>query len=344
MNNIYVFEFGMGCPKQFLVSKKNYKLGQNYLCLDKYDEKYVIPHHFVEQVYKNAGFTVLLKEGYVYKTVRRTDAKLENYNLRETFNKYLLEGSTVVDDNLLWIMCGLMLKPDSSIISTQEWMPYAPHGLIFTNPKVGKSSMANKVGMRVERASIPRLLGFRTKGDLDGMEEPMFLDEVQEYKTDNTFSQILSYEEDGKTTTVKGSKSIVTEGYAPLVYMGNCHSIDYRIELANILDKITFNREAFVSRKAFIYVNYECKERQGTRDTNHELDAIVEDLVEYYKPIVSQEFIKRTGVLETHFDDMSFRHINGFALLQTIVDKSAYDYDTFVKNKQRVLCINRRRK
>lgn len=340
LNNIYVFEFGMGCQKQFLVSKKSYRIGQNYLCLDNYDEKYEIPNYFIEKIYKDGTFKYLMDYGSVYKTMRRTNVNLKGYNLRETFNKYLLEGSTQMDDNLLWIMCGLMLKPDGSKIRTNQWMPYAPHGLIYTNPKVGKSSMASKVGMRVERASIPRLLGFRTKGDLDGMEEPMFLDEVQEYKTDNTFSQILSYEEDGTTTTVKGSKSIVTEGYAPLVYMGNCHSMDYKQELRNILDKISYNREAFISRKAFIYVNYKCVTRQGNRDRNPEIDAIVEDLVEYLKPIISKAFIEHSDILEIPTTDYAFRHVNGFALLQTLIDYGSYDYDTFAKNISRVKRIN----
>ena len=117
------------------------------------------------------------------------------------------------------------LKPADTYEMTES-MKYQPHGFLFTNSKVAKSNLAEKVGRRIDRGSVARLLGFSTakdtvEGSLNKETAAVLLDELQEEQNISLYGQLLNFLELGIALVEKGRAPVRTVGSCPVVFMGN---------------------------------------------------------------------------------------------------------------------------
>lgn len=222
--------------------------------------------------------------------------KVEQHDIDKMIDMHLSDGLEV-DNRLLYVAKALIPEFDHGL-SPDKVMPYNPHGLIFTNSKVGKSTMISRVSIKYDRAKITRLFGFSTaddisSGDLNGLNYPISLDEIQEEKDEGIFNQILSFEETGMARIGVGKETIVCKGTSSIYYMGNpisvlggkyvgFESIDSSLLLKfdNMLKKLTNNFNAFGSRKAFVLFGKDFKEVSG--------NAIDEVILDEYSALVQE--------------------------------------------------------
>jgi hypothetical protein len=77
----------------------------------------------------------------------------------------------------------------------------------------------------ISDCSSANLLRFSTSdtkisGKLDKRTKPTIIEEIQEFKEDETLGQILSYMEQGETERAKGL-GIKCKGYSAITYQGN---------------------------------------------------------------------------------------------------------------------------
>ena len=152
-------------------------------------------------------------------------------------------------------------------------MKYQPHAIVYTNPKTGKSTMAECCGCRIDRASVAKLMGFASadttvKGTLDRETRPILLDEIQEEMNECIYGQLLTFMENGIARIEKGRASVITKGCCPIVFMGNpkggdtgpkdplyTHSTTEELvsKFYTMMTTLTDNQAALSSRIGIIY-------------------------------------------------------------------------------------------
>lgn len=180
---------------------------------------------------------------------------IEEYMTRDSAVKYSI-------DNMLekaFLMDFFVLPANDNGL-----MKYSPHKIIYTNPKTGKSSVANRMGRQVTHPSIAKILGFSTAdsvvtGAVDELEEPYYCDEIQEEKEKGIHNLLLSLIEKGEATIDRGKQSIQTRFSNSMNWMSNpkyqdnVSTSDFETQqmatsFTEALEKIMTNVYAFASR------------------------------------------------------------------------------------------------
>jgi hypothetical protein len=189
--------------------------------------------------------------------------------ITELIDNALYDG-TDKDADLVDCMKAQIPIPDPEIVSPERWMKCAPHGVIITGPGCGKSTTAEKMGVKTEDPTPAGMIGFADSesakpGFLHNQLKTVFVDEISESQNEERSSaSLMSYMRSGVVRRSRG-RGVVCRGYSPLVYMGNpdpgveTNLWEYAGIFENIIEKMTVRYEAFASRMAFLLFRPEMK-------------------------------------------------------------------------------------
>lgn len=258
--------------------------------------------------------------------------ELKNVKNIDTVIELALTDGLQKDPSLVTLMKAQLPKPDPNMLSPDEYMPYAPSGIIVTNTKVGKTTTAHRISKNVvNRPTAANLLGFSTSdethiGLLDGQVDSCFIDEYSESLEENVSNGLLSYMERGTTKTARGH-GITANGYAPIIYMGNpkiegVSEYDLLEYFRNNINQITNNPQALASRLGFLIFDNNMDKALGT-PYDHEVSRkslmVLRTLQEAFKKQFSELFRNREirEWLNTPFEDWFIK------LLSEAADKSS---------------------
>ncbi len=234
--------------------------------------------------------------------------------------KLFFERGTI-DNQLYYLSVAHLVKFDTTIISPKKFMRFAPHMIWITNPGTGKTSIAKKIGICIDKCRVAGLLGYSDAkniriGSLNGRKVTTILDELQSEKDDSLFSAMNSYEEQGESLREMGMKNIKTIGYSPLIYISNPKPIINNskknkdsivsydenistIELLNkfddMLSKITDNTGAFGRRKGVVLFSEDIMKVDGKELLDEDLEiyqCIIESMFEYVAKNQTNFFLK----------------------------------------------------
>ena len=223
--------------------------------------------------------------------------------------KILIHEKGAVDDRLFYLSRPHLVKFDTSMISPKKFMRFAPHMVWITNPGTGKTSIATKIGICVDKCKVAGLLGYSDAknirdGSLNGREQTTILDELQSEKDESLFAAMNSYEEQGTSRREMGMKNIKTQGYSPLIYISNpkpvvnkkndkniitsydssLESIELLNKFNDLLSKITDNSGAFGRRKGVVLFSEDIMKVTGNELPDESLEVyqcIVDSMFKY---------------------------------------------------------------
>jgi len=172
---------------------------------------------------------------------------------------------------------------NSGMIMPDEYMKYNAHQLLFTGTKTGKTSVAERMGIRIERASISALMGFSSSdksrsGALNNQTLPFAFDEILEETETDVWSKLMTMMEQGKATIMKGIQDVDCTTWSSLKFMGNPRETSMQKDMimpvseeeslarsfADMLNVISTNTEAFGSRMGFIVYENQMKTAVGS--------------------------------------------------------------------------------
>jgi len=209
-------------------------------------------------------------------------------------NEYLSENLQG-DDTILTAYKIHVVKPEPQVVEPKYFMPSSPNAVIFTNTKTRKTSLANKVGDAVQRATAARMLGFSTAdsvnpGLLHHRVAPIQFDEIVEEKNEDIWGTLLPYLEQGHTSIQRGKQSVDCDGHAAVIFAsnpraqpnGDLTSYDLFSSFLSCAQIITKNYSAFGSRLGFIVFGNSFKQCSGDAypiEHTEKLAAIVQTLV-----------------------------------------------------------------
>ena len=349
---ILSFTFGDGkCDKKHFLIKKPYEaivLGQNDLYLRKVPvtngkTAYLSNHwpnkRILQEICKEQDISTKDEDGAtlnITKLLERISERQESKNgyllfvetngiSNEDFEKitvenwpqllkdYLNEG-VETSHYLDLVFKDDLLEPLQEMIEPNEYMPYQPNELIYTNSKAGKTTKAMKTSRHVEEATPANLLGFSTanitvKGSLNNQTKKLSIDEVQEEKNDEIYGRLSTYMEQGKTEIPKGKETVKVRGYAPIRWMGNPKTqerekegnlIDYVEkqdlfqQFSDCLTIISTNNEAFGGRIALIMFRLDLEPSPPNTSNKLSIETIKQNeaIVETVKNKLRKPFTK----------------------------------------------------
>lgn len=156
----------------------------------------------------------------------KTIQKLEPSQINELIEEYLNNGWHI-DPTLKFLMYPKLLQHDKTIAEPKDLMPYSDHTQLWTASKIGKSSVAERVGIMQQEARAAGLLGYadsdgKRVGTIDGETQNLFFDEVDLSNQDQKLNdRLLSIMEGGSHSQSKAGFKVTTEYYGSFTYMAN---------------------------------------------------------------------------------------------------------------------------
>ena len=141
------------------------RVGINLNKLDKPVWATLVELHSKHPIFFELTYPVPLKEVFKLRDVK------------EVINDAITSGG-ILDSVVQFITPAFLISALPEFVSPSV-MRYNPHGFIITNTKIGKSSIAEKLGQRIERPTIAGLIGFSdakastnfSKNEMDIMDE-----------------------------------------------------------------------------------------------------------------------------------------------------------------------------
>jgi hypothetical protein len=197
--------------------------------------------------------------------------ELDNGEMRDILLKYFRE-KVQLDEKLEKVLFPLFVTHDSTKVDTADVMLFEPHGFLFTNSSVGKSTTAKKIGYVTDEATPAGLIGYISadegvkRGIIHGRTKPIFADEINFHGETKLNDNLLELLEQGENRQVKAAKEMRTQFYSSLVYMGNPvddRSFANKQELEPVesfqmmLDSVGSNLQALGSRLGWIIFDQE---------------------------------------------------------------------------------------
>lgn len=288
--NVYRFSFGKGA------NEEEYKLytpphvvlnsGDKYLPLRKLDlsnQDYI--DHLKEQ-YKGKDIDmsfnnwVKSKSEEIFQLSDELDKEskeklkdLDNNQIKSIVLEYLRNGFQY-DSTLEWLMFPKIVTHDKKMAEPEDVMSYSPHAMFFTNSKVGKTFISERVGERRDDVSTAGLLGYVSDdgpkmGVLDGLEENIFADEINFGSQKGLNDTLLTILETGSETQSKAGEDLKTEFYGSLTYMANPIKEDNFEEMAErferLIEGLGNNTKAMGSRFGVILYNKNLDNVKGSQ-------------------------------------------------------------------------------
>jgi len=209
-------------------------------------------------------------------------------------------------------------------MNTAYYQIYAPHTVLVTPSKVGKTYTAKKMGETFDKFSSSRMFGFSTAdsvivGELHDTNKNCFFDELQDALGTEAQKGFLSYLEMGQCTVAVGRSKLNTTGTSKLVFMGNPTDSNKEVQFKNkgigfnfdviensfgnelsslfvqLLMKLTDNFMALGTRFGVVAYSMRFKEASGT-PYNHKitkkLDIFLKAVQDQLAPCVNRIFDK----------------------------------------------------
>ncbi len=136
-----------------------------------------------------------------------------------------LQGGWRVDDDLAFLFRAHIPVVEPSELPPVAAMPSAPHAIGITATKAGKSSMAARIGRRVERPTPAGMLGFadtekRHQGILHGSWRTTWVDEVAQEPREEAGRALSTFMELGEVDIPRGL-GFRARGHGPVAFLGN---------------------------------------------------------------------------------------------------------------------------
>ena len=223
----------------------------------------------IKTIIRLKTFTEIIKTSIIFQKTEAVNIefyKPEDYHdIKEVIDLGGFLGAKV-DETLKQVF--LMLSFDIDNRDSEELIRYAPHSLIFTGTKRGKTTLARHLGIQSEGTNTTpaRLLGFSTseevaEGLLNSVKKPLFIDELEQLKENREIGNgFLTLMEQGIAEINKGKKSIKTRYGNAITFLSNRKIEEIEQEgkglgFLELLEMINKNMEGLGSRLAVIVYN-----------------------------------------------------------------------------------------
>ncbi len=189
-----------------------------------------------------------------------------------------------------------LVVPNRELITPSEYMEYAPHTIMITSTKPGKTTTAEKVGNVLDRPTVTHLLGSaslheKIHGLLNMENKPTIYDGIEEFKDEDVAKGMLNYMEKGKAMIARG-KGVKTEGYSTLLFFSNPEKNEsHARSLESLLTILHSNLLALGSRTAVFIYDPNMKEPSGDgipADLEARYNKIIEAIQFYAMPIFTK--------------------------------------------------------
>jgi len=218
-----------------------------------------------------------------------------------------LDAGLNKDEKLLTIMRMHIpiVVPNSELITPAEYMEYAPHTIMITSSKPGKTTTAEKIGNVLDRPTPAHLLGAanlhdKIHGMLNMQVKPTIYDGIEEFKDEDIAKGMLNYMEKGKAIIARG-KGVKTEGYSTLLFFSNPENEkEYARSMESLLTLLHSNLLGFGSRIGIFIFDPKMKEPSGEgmpSDLEEKYNKIIEAIQFYsmhiFTRILKNERVKR---------------------------------------------------
>lgn len=226
------------------------RVGINLNKLDKPVWATLVELHSKHPIFFELTYPVPLKEVFKLRDVK------------EVINDAITSGG-ILDSVVQFITPAFLISALPEFVSPSV-MRYNPHGFIITNTKIGKSSIAEKVGRRIEKHTIAGLIGFSdakevNEGFLHKKSDTVFIDEIEENKKEDpsVANGLLTLMENGDVILPRG-KGVECNTTSTIIFLGNLENnalegeLHYINAFKTMLDKIHKNTEALGSRIGLI--------------------------------------------------------------------------------------------
>lgn len=274
---------------------------------------------------------------------------MDNEKILQLVREYLKAG-WYTDPKLRKIMYPQMIQHKKAKVKPGNVAKYQPHTQMWTNTKVGKSKTAQRVGRKIDETSTAGLLGYadtdgKQQGQIDGLEEPVFLDEFNFGNgTQQINDNLLPLLEEGYFEQTKAGHSIKTRLYSNISYLANPQESELpedkadsdgnffgnftekeksQFELVSqfeeLIDKLGMNIQAMASRFGVVVFDETMDEASAIEDgeLSDERFEKLEAFIEWVRSEVSKEYteIEREmrDWLEEGYDESYTDHIEELA-------------------------------
>lgn len=203
------------------------------------------------------------------------------------------------DKKLLDVMAAMIPGPvpNKEVIDPHEWMQFAPHSLIISATKPGKTTTARKVCSEVvERPTVTYMVGssdLRTpsEGRLNKSWKPFAVDGIEEFSDAEThfLKGFLNVMEVGTAHVGRGGPGAHTETWSPLMMFTNPESTEADKAVENIVTLMHSNLLGMGSRLALFVVDLDMREPDGIpMAEEHKLEQILESLQLCTRPVFTK--------------------------------------------------------
>lgn len=231
-------------------------------------------------------------------------------NHLELIKEIIKENITQIDEDLLLFYIADLPEPEPTLIKPASYMDFAPHKIIITNSRVGKTSIARRIIDEPldEKPSEAGLLGSsnmngKIEGTLHGRIKQSYLDEVQEEKGDELLGKLHSYMVSGEMKTSKVG-GVICIGYSGLTFQGNPKTKEntegtltdfYMIkQFTDFLNKISSNTNPFSRRIGLTIFDKNLPTIKGIGKPDEEIqekgNAIIRTIAEAFRPEFTKLF------------------------------------------------------
>ena len=225
---------------------------------------------------------------------------LSNDEVLQVVNEYIDNGFNI-DPKLQQVLYPKLIHHRKENVRPENVAPFAPHSIVYTNTKTGKSFTSSRIGERRDKVTSSGLIGYAdadttsgNKGILAGMEENFFADELSSKNHEGKLNdRLLTLMERGEAAISQAAVDMITEYYGGLTYLGNPVSsqdnVSFNEKFFRIIEDLGDNSQAMGSRFGNILVDMDLKEAKGqSLERNRQIG--LESIVEWIKDEVSNEY------------------------------------------------------
>ncbi|MEM4396980.1 MAG: hypothetical protein QXR30_04990 [Candidatus Woesearchaeota archaeon] len=235
-------------PKEYVINTNVYEKMQEYRSIEQ-----------------ELGYTLFYEE--------MEPAELEAYKPKDNENieeliRYGLYKGAKYDKNIELLFRAFLIKINRE---NHYLARYAPHAIIVTNSKVGKSTLAKIIAGRsfeANNVTSKSLVGFGTsdnikEGTLNFTDECIFYDEINTLENEELTSGLLNLMELGTSDISKGFADFTTTYGNAHVFLSNKKLVKenepLEVAFLRLLLNIHKNVEGLGSRIAIIFYNSKCE-------------------------------------------------------------------------------------
>lgn len=367
---LFVAQLSLASPKIPIFDKTGYisKSNSNYVLVPIEDKKWIdnwlieVPEDIKEKlktIVKRHGLSEKFLSESLTKILMEPIPRLKNPEViasmdKKEWNKFIksvISPGAEKDHRMLIVFKTHLPRGIRQI--------YNPHALLLTNLKTGKTKFYELIGIRLDKASAPRMIGYSDAqksypGTVDNLYIPLCIEQIESQSAPEILRFLLSFMELGRARSETGAKGFIVKGTCPIVITGNpkgYHSARINT-FRSLIDHLTGNLIALGRRFGIIVYGIDygvVKVEMGQSDVEWQINVQkYRSIEEYILPLIKGIFknvtverwlekplpdyekkgknllkkINDTGVKEfltAHFE-LGYPHIKGGALNCAIID------------------------